>query len=103
MFGLPLLGGNSVNLGWKHSPSANVAGYWMDYGPASGVYTNRLDTGYTNFFTVSNLVTSATYYFVVVAYSSYGDESPPSNEVNYTPMKRPDPVRNLVILANMVF
>jgi len=34
---------------------------------------------------VSNLVVGKTYYFVVTAYNALGLESPPSNEVSFTP------------------
>lgn len=73
-----------VHLGWKPSPSANVSGYFMCWGLASGQTTNRLDTGnVTNVF-LGDLLPGYTYYFTVVAYSSFGDEAPPSNEVNWT-------------------
>ena len=56
----------------------------MCWGLATGQTTNRLDTGnVTNVF-LGKLMTGHTYYFTVVAYSSFGDEAPPSNEVNWT-------------------
>jgi hypothetical protein len=56
----------------------------MCWGLASGQTTNRLDSGnVTNLF-LGDLVPGYTYFFTVVAYSSYGDEAPPSNEVNWT-------------------
>lgn len=73
-----------VHLGWKPSPSVGVSGYYLCWGLASGQATNRLDSGnVTNLF-LGDLVSGYTYYFTVVAYSSYGDEAPPSNEVNWT-------------------
>lgn len=105
--------GQSVKLGWCPSPSANVAGYYVVYGidkdrtnwvpsvyyhpttnPCPGQlvslgsnwylnYTGRIDVGNVTMTTVSNLLPGVTYYFSVVAYSSFGDEAPPSNEVKY--------------------
>jgi hypothetical protein len=73
-----------VHLGWKPSPSAGVSGYYMCWGLESGRTTNRLDSGnVTNVF-LGSLNPGYTYYFTVVAYSAYGDEAPPSNEVNWT-------------------
>jgi hypothetical protein len=46
-------------------------------------YTGRIDVGNTTTTTISNLLPGVTYYFSVVAYSSFGDEAPPSNEVKY--------------------
>ena len=117
-------GDSTVSLGWCPSPSAGVTGYYVAYGsgqnitnwspsvyshpstnPCPGIlvsagsnwflaYTNRIDVGNTTAATVSNLVAGVTYYFSVIAYSAYGDEAPPSNEIKYTPplsatLKRP--------------
>ena len=106
--------GDSVKLGWCPSPSAGVAGYYVVYGagrditnwtpsvyahpstnPCPGTlissgsnwflaYTNRIDVGNTTSATISNLLVGVTYFFSVVAYSAYGDQAPPSNEVKYT-------------------
>ena len=74
----------SVRLDWKPSPSDIVAGYYLCYGFRSGQCTNRLDAGSVTNANVAGLVSGSTYYFTVVAYSSYGDEAPPSNEVSYS-------------------
>jgi len=70
---------------WKPSPSANVAGYYMLVGNESRSYTGKVDVLNYHTCTISNLVRGVRYYFTVVAYSSFGDESPQSNEVDYTP------------------
>lgn len=86
-----------VHLGWKPSPSANVSGYFMCWGLASGQTTNRLDTGnVTNVF-LGKLMPGYRYYFTVVAYSSFGDEAPPSNEVNWTV----DEMKRTIILTTL--
>jgi hypothetical protein len=73
-----------VTLGWKPSPSAGVSGYYLCWGLASGQTTNRLDAGSVTNVSLTSLATGPTYYFTVVAYSSFGDEAPPSNEVSYS-------------------
>jgi hypothetical protein len=73
-----------VRLGWKPSPSAGVAGYYLCWGLGTGQCTNRLDAGSVTNVAVADLLTGPTYYFTVVAYSAYGDEAPPSNEVSYS-------------------
>lgn len=73
----------AVRLGWKHSPSSNVAGYYLLVGPASRTYTNSITLPYTNQTAVSNLAPGGHYYFTIVAFSSFGDESPQSNEVDW--------------------
>ena len=73
-----------VRLGWKPSPSAGVAGYYLCWGLATGQCTNRLDAGSVTNVAVADLIIGPTYYFTVVAYSAFGDEAPPSNEVSYS-------------------
>jgi hypothetical protein len=46
-------------------------------------YTNRIDVGNVTTISLTNLIAGKTYYFAVIAYSSFGDEAPPSNEVKY--------------------
>ena len=64
--------------------SADVVGYVVDYGTASGTYTQGIDVGNTTSHTVANLPDGQTYYFAVVAYNSAGTESGYSNEVSKT-------------------
>lgn len=105
---------DSVKLGWCPSPSANVAGYVILYTGTTNIpnwtpnvyirnpsnpcpsalvlkgsnwllnYSNRVDVGNVTATTISNLVPGVTYYFNVMAYSSFGDEAPLANEVKYT-------------------
>jgi fibronectin type 3 domain-containing protein len=76
----------SVTLAWDQSPSSTnyvIGSYNLYYGPASGVYTNRVSvlgvTNTTNM--VTNLVRGATYYFAATAVATNGLESDYSNEV----------------------
>jgi hypothetical protein len=76
----------AVSLGWTPSPSANVTGYLLNWGLASGQCTNHLDVGNVTNSTVGGLTTNIAYYFNVVAYDAAGDQAPPSNELTFTPV-----------------
>jgi hypothetical protein len=76
---------NSVTLAWNPSPDADVTGYRVYYGPASGSYTNSIAVGNVTSNTITGLVNGAPYYFAVTAYDWRGMESPFSNEIVYTP------------------
>ena len=96
-----------VRLGWRPSPSANVSGYYLCWSFASGQCTNRLDAGSVTNVSLTDLISGPTYYFTVVAYSSFGDEAPPSNEVSYSipttlPNRPPtmDAISNLTVPEN---
>jgi len=69
-----------VTLAWNSSASANVAGYMIHYGNDCTNYTNQMDAGTNTTCTVTGLQAGQTYYFVVSAYDSSNDESPPSNQ-----------------------
>ncbi len=74
----------NVNFEWIASPSPAATGYNIHYGLESGVYTDKVPVGTNTSATISGLVEGLTYYFVVTAYDSAGDESDPSNEIGYT-------------------
>lgn len=79
----------SITLQWDPSPSSNVLGYAVYYGTISGEYTARVDAGSQTTVSIGGLIESTTYYFVAVAYTDYGVESLPSNELAYTVPKIP--------------
>src|SRR6266852_3217372 len=64
----------------------NVAGYRIYYGTAPGVYFqspgNGVNAATANTYTVTNLQSATTYYFVVTAYNISSVEGGPSNEVS---------------------
>ena len=62
--------------------STDVAGYVVDYGTASGSYTQGVNVGNTTSYTVGNLPDGQIYYFAVAAYNSSGALSDYSNEVS---------------------
>ncbi len=72
----------SVSLAWNSNTEANLAGYHVKYGTASGSYTQVYDAGATPAATVPNLTVGTMYYFVVTAYSAAGSESGASNQVS---------------------
>lgn len=81
---------SSVTLAWDASPSPEVTGYKIYYGPSSRNYTNVINVGNVLMATVTNLSTGATYFFAATAYDGGGLESDFSNEVSYTvPQPRP--------------
>ena len=83
----------SVKLAWNHSTDSDVVDYTIYYGLNSGKYTMTVNTGYTNFFCITNLSYgwNKIYYFTVTARDSLGLESEFSNEVSYTPTNNISP------------
>jgi PKD repeat protein len=75
----------NVNLAWDASRSANVGGYIVSYGEASGKYTSNIDVGNKTMFTVCGLEEGARYYFTVKAYDAgRKTESDYASEVSKT-------------------
>jgi hypothetical protein len=75
----------ALTLVWDASPSAEVAGYRVYYGAASGSYTNSMVVGNVRTCTVPGLVSGATYFFAITAYTAGGPESDFSNEISFVP------------------
>lgn len=78
--------GGTATLQWT-TPASNidgatmtVAGYKIYYGTEAGVYTNVIDVGKVNTYTVSGLSVGNTYFFAVTAYDANGVESDPTDE-----------------------
>jgi hypothetical protein len=81
--------GADVTLAWDPNPEANLKGYRVYYGSASGNYTFMVDAGNCTSLTISGLEAGKTYYFAATAYGPAGEESGMSHELRYgTP--RPD-------------
>jgi len=83
----------SVNLAWDASVSTNVSSYKLFMSNTSGTYTTGIDVGKVLTYTVPNLTSGTTYFFIVKAEPSSTDinavESGPSNEVSVTPVATP--------------
>ncbi|MGA2246354.1 MAG: fibronectin type III domain-containing protein [Verrucomicrobiota bacterium] len=76
--------GPSVTLIWNPSPDANVVGYDIYHGGASGDYTNMINVGNVTNATIGGLTAGVTYYFAATSYDSLGDQSGFSSEIIYT-------------------
>ncbi|HQO58656.1 MAG TPA: fibronectin type III domain-containing protein [Candidatus Omnitrophota bacterium] len=75
-------GSEEVELAWNRAEMAE--GYRIYYGTASGVYTDSVDAGAVENFTVTGLAANTRYYFVMKGYNYLG-EGLNSNEVNAIP------------------
>jgi len=71
---LPALGA-TVTLAWDASPSTNVIGYRIYYGPSSRAYTNVTDVGNALMVTLSNIPPGVTSFYAATAYDLAGLES----------------------------
>jgi hypothetical protein len=65
------------------TPLTDLSGYKVYYGAASSNYSQTINVGNTNTYTVTNL-SDGTFYFAVTAYDVSGNESAYSNEVSKT-------------------
>ena len=91
------LAAQSVTLAWGPSPSVNVTGYMLYYGADGINFDGQIDAGTNTTWTVTGLEPGSTNYFEVVAYDANNDQSPPSNQVEYTV---PKAAQTLTVLAN---
>ncbi|MEZ0392260.1 MAG: hypothetical protein ACAH59_08600 [Pseudobdellovibrionaceae bacterium] len=85
-------GGRTLNavLAWDKSTSANIAGYRIYVGVRPGDYDQVIETGVKASvampqYQIPDLDPSLTYYAVVKAYNTSGQESLASNEVEISP------------------
>ncbi len=79
-----LLKAESLRLLWDKNSESDLKGYKIYYGTAAGNYSKTVDVGKIATYTVNNLNASTTYYFVLTAYDSAGNESQYSKEVSGT-------------------
>ena len=70
-----------IRLAWDPNTDADLAGYMVYYGTASGTYDPPIDVGNATTYTVPGLTQGVTYYFAVTAYNSSDHESDYSSEV----------------------
>ena len=82
----------SVNLKWNANPEDDISGYRVRYGTSPGDHPQSVDTGSAIRVTVPGLVEGTTYYFVVTAISTSGQESEESDEISYQVPGPPPPV-----------
>jgi len=82
----PSVSAGSVGLAWDPVPGANLSGYRVYYGTASGGPYFQLpgqgsNAGNATSYTVSGLPGGTNYYFAVTAYDTTNNETSYSNEV----------------------
>jgi len=73
-----------VTLAWDANSEADLAGYKLHYGIASGVYNQTVVVGNVTEHTVTGLNENTVYYFAATAYDMDDNESDYSNEVSYS-------------------
>ena len=67
-------------LEWDFNSEPEISGYMIHWGVASRTYTESVDVGNQNRYTLSGLSDGSTYYFSITAYDGLGNESSYSNE-----------------------
>src|SRR5215831_13000438 len=73
-----------AHLTWDAVSAPNLAGYRLYYGQTPSSYTTYIDVGLQTTATMTGLTAGKTYYFVVTAYDTAGDESGASNTASVT-------------------
>jgi hypothetical protein len=71
------------------TPIKSLSGYKVFLGTASGNYSQNVNVGNVNSYTVANLTDGTTYYFAVTAYDASGNASGYSNQATYTTLSAP--------------
>ena len=97
-----------VHFGWDANAETDLAGYRLYQSDASGQYqfgeehaVAAIGPGET---TISRAInTEQTYYWVLTAVDTAGQESLPSNEVSYTLNRPPAAPANFSITVNLTF
>ena len=70
-----------VNFTWDANTEADLAGYKIHAGSASGTYTETVDVGNVTAYTWSNIA-DGQWFWAATAYDTAGNESDYSNEVS---------------------
>jgi hypothetical protein len=83
----------AINFIWDPSPDPRAAGYFLCWGLSNGECTNKLNVLNTNSAAIGGFEADVVYYFCVIAYDAFGEESPPSNEAQYVTSGPPPPIR----------
>lgn len=71
-------GAGEIFVQWNHSPSADVAGYWVGFGETLSSTTGK-HAGYSTSYTLTELTSGQSYYVRVTAYDIEGNQSGDSN------------------------
>jgi hypothetical protein len=90
----------SLALVWDPSPSSGVTGYKIHAALGDGTQQVTYNVGNVTNAVVDNLVEGQTYNFYATAYDSGGNESGPSNTLNYTvPTGGPSPTPTVTFVT----
>jgi len=82
VFNLSVAVAGSLKASWNANTEPDLAGYKIYYGEASGNYTNSINVGKLTQHTINQLKDGVTYYFVITAYDTAGNESAYAPEVS---------------------
>jgi len=93
----------SATLAWRPSPSYGVVAYKIYYGTSSRSYQTAVVVPNATIAQINGLVEGTTYYFVASTVTATGEESPVSNEAQFTaPANQPaDSSSSAAGLANI--
>lgn len=72
-----------ITLAWDFNTEPDLAGYKLYFGNSSRNYTQVIDVGMTDQFTIKDLIEGTVFFFALTAYNQKGVESSFSNEVQY--------------------
>jgi hypothetical protein len=72
----------ALMVNWNANVETDLAGYKIYYGTHSLTYNQTIDVGNTTQYKLENLLEGQTYYVVVTAYDTSGNESLPSSEAS---------------------
>ena len=71
-----------VDLAWSPNGEADLGGYRVYYGMASGEYIRSVNVGKATSYRLDNLLDDVTYFIALTAYDRAGNESDFSEEVS---------------------
>jgi hypothetical protein len=77
----PISSTGPATVSWSANQETDLAGYKVKIGTASGTYNQAIDVGNVTFYSTM-LPKGVTYFFAVIAYDIYGNESGLSAEVS---------------------
>jgi hypothetical protein len=79
---LPMAHSAQLTLAWDPNTEADLAGYKIYYGTASGVYGSPINVGNVTTYTLTGLIQGQTYFITATACDTSNNESGYSNELN---------------------
>lgn len=74
---------HQVTVSWTATTDPTAIGYYVYYGNAPGVYTNKINVNTNTSFTLTGLTSGSTYYFSATSYNGASMESTFVPEVSF--------------------